>query len=75
MKVAPVETAWYPWYLPTPWCQLLKLKCDELHSSVAFKFNLRHYIMGNLEVDVAGADMGGGGKSGMFKAMVRWCKL
>jgi hypothetical protein len=52
----------------------LKLKCDKLHSSVAFKFNLSHYIMGNLEVDVAGADMGDGGKSGMFKAMARRCK-
>jgi hypothetical protein len=30
--------------------------------------------MGNLEVDVAGADMGDGGKSGMFKAMARRCK-
>ena len=45
VQVDPIEPA-----LKAPGSKRLKLKCDHLRSSFAFKFNLRRYIWAELDI-------------------------
>jgi hypothetical protein len=54
-RLVPIKTS-----LTTPGAKRLKLKYDKLLSSLAFKFNLRHYTVGVQQPVPAAARQGGG---------------